>query len=85
MGLGATPEDTPQAMVDTVVIGGGLLGTTIAYYLAKAGTRVHLVDAGQINGQASSQNAGSLHFQLEYRMIENGESHCLCSRGIGFS
>lgn len=74
MGLGATPEDTPEAMVDTVVIGGGLLGTTIAYYLAKAGTRVHLVDAGQINGQASSQNAGSLHFQLEYRMIENGEA-----------
>lgn len=73
MGPQAACGGSPDGPVDTLVIGGGLLGTTIAYHLAKAGTRVHLVDAGQVNGQASSQNAGSLHFQLEYRMIENGE------------
>jgi sarcosine oxidase subunit beta len=58
--------------VDTLVIGGGLLGSAVAYYLAQAGSSVMLVEKDQINRQASGQNAGSLHFQLEYRMIENG-------------
>ncbi|MEW7850736.1 FAD-dependent oxidoreductase [Massilia aurea] len=58
--------------VDTLVIGGGLLGSAVAYYLARAGSSVLLVEKDQINRQASGQNAGSLHFQLEYRMIENG-------------
>lgn len=60
------------SVVDTLVIGGGLLGSAVAYYLAQAGSRVLLAEKGQINRQASGQNAGSLHFQLEYRMIENG-------------
>lgn len=59
-------------MVDCLVIGGGLLGSATAYNLAHEGLSVLLVEKGQINGVASSQNAGSLHFQLEYRMIENG-------------
>lgn len=61
-----------NATVDTLVIGGGLLGSAVAYYLAQAGSSVLLVEKDQINRQASGQNAGSLHFQLEYRMIENG-------------
>lgn len=59
---------------DTLVIGGGLLGCAVAYYLAREGLEVLLVEKEQINRQASGQNAGSLHFQLEYRMIENGEA-----------
>lgn len=59
-------------VVDTLVIGGGLLGSAVAYYLAQAGNSVLLAEKDQINRQASGQNAGSLHFQLEYRMIENG-------------
>ena len=31
-----------------------------------------LVEKRQLNSQASGRNAGSLHFQLEYRMIEHG-------------
>lgn len=58
--------------VDTLVVGGGLLGSAVAYYLAQAGSSVLLAEKDQINRQASGQNAGSLHFQLEYRMIENG-------------
>jgi sarcosine oxidase, subunit beta len=58
---------------DTVVIGGGLVGCAAAYYLARAGARVLLVDQADLNREASGRNAGSLHFQLEYRLIRYGE------------
>lgn len=57
---------------DTVVIGGGLLGTATAWMIARDGGRVLLVERDQINQHASGSNAGSLHFQLEYRMIDRG-------------
>lgn len=65
------PRDTHR--FDVVIVGGGLLGAACAYYLSKAGTRVLLLERGALNRQASGQNAGSLHFQLEYRAIEHGE------------
>jgi sarcosine oxidase subunit beta len=58
---------------DVVVLGGGLVGCAAAYYLARAGARVLLVEQGDINREASGRNAGSLHFQLEYRLIRYGE------------
>jgi len=58
--------------VDTVVIGGGLLGCATAWMLAREGGDVLLAERDQINQHASGQNAGSLHFQLEYRMMEHG-------------
>lgn len=54
---------------DVFVIGGGLVGCASAYYLAKRGAQVVLSERGQLNRQASGQNAGSLHFQLEFRMV----------------
>ncbi|WP_027964678.1 NAD(P)/FAD-dependent oxidoreductase [Halalkalibacillus halophilus] len=54
---------------ETIVIGGGLVGAATSYYLAEKGREVTLVERGQLNRQSSGQNAGSLHFQLEYRMI----------------
>lgn len=62
----------PGTPWDTVVIGGGLLGAATAWMIARAGGRVLLVEKDQINQHASGSNAGSLHFQLEYRMIERG-------------
>jgi glycine/D-amino acid oxidase-like deaminating enzyme len=59
---------------DAVVVGGGLLGTATAYHLARGGAHTLLVEKGELNRQASGQNAGSLHFQLEFRMIEHGEA-----------
>lgn len=56
---------------DFAVIGGGLAGCASAYYLAAGGARVVLLEQGQINQGASGQNAGSLHFQLEYRLIRD--------------
>jgi glycine/D-amino acid oxidase-like deaminating enzyme len=58
---------------DTLVVGGGVIGCAVAYHLARAGLDVTLVEAQQINHGASGQNAGSLHFQLEMRFLENGE------------
>ncbi|WP_439533775.1 NAD(P)/FAD-dependent oxidoreductase [Polymorphobacter sp.] len=40
--------------------------------MARAGARVLLVEAAEINAGASGQNAGSLHFQLERRFLEQG-------------
>ena len=59
---------------DAAVVGGGLLGTATAYHLARGGVRTLLLEKGELNRQASGQNAGSLHFQLEYRMIEHGDA-----------
>src|SRR5918994_4482209 len=58
---------------DVVVLGGGLVGCAAAYYLARTGARVLLVEQGDINRGASGRNAGSLHFQLEYRLVRYGE------------
>jgi sarcosine oxidase subunit beta len=58
---------------DVVVVGGGLIGCAAAYYLAGLGQRVTVVEAGQIGAGASGRNAGSLHFQLEFRLLQHQE------------
>jgi D-hydroxyproline dehydrogenase subunit beta len=45
---------------DVVVIGGGIIGSCCAYYLADAGVRVHLVERGPISAGAS----GSCQFGI---------------------
>ncbi|HEY8352760.1 MAG TPA: FAD-dependent oxidoreductase [Sphingomonadales bacterium] len=62
-----------MTQADVLIIGGGLAGCAAAYYLARGGAAVLLVEMGQVNGQASGQNAGSLHFQLEHRLIEHAD------------
>jgi len=49
---------------DVVVIGGGLAGLCTAYFLAKAGGDVLLVERDEAGMAASTANAGSLHVQL---------------------
>ncbi len=52
--------------VDIVVIGGGIAGLMTAWYLAREGARVALLEAGDLGTQASGANAGSLHLQIQY-------------------
>jgi glycine/D-amino acid oxidase-like deaminating enzyme len=58
---------------DLLVVGAGLVGAATAWRCARAGAKVLIVEAGHPNGGASGQNAGSLHFQIERRFLENGE------------
>ncbi len=49
---------------DGLIIGGGIIGLSAAYFLAQAGHEICLIEAGEIGSQASGANAGSLHLQL---------------------
>jgi len=51
-----TPE-LPDA-ADAVVIGGGIVGVFAAYYLARRGLKVALVEKGRIGAEQSSRNWG---------------------------
>jgi glycine/D-amino acid oxidase-like deaminating enzyme len=49
---------------DVLVIGAGIYGCAVAYFLAQFGIDVAVVDAGDIGAEASGANAGNLHLQL---------------------
>jgi glycine/D-amino acid oxidase-like deaminating enzyme len=49
---------------DVAIIGAGLVGCATAYYLAKGGVDVAVIDRSSINREASGANAGSLHLQI---------------------
>ena len=46
------------ARADVVVIGGGIVGVSAAYYLARRGVSVALVEKGRIGAEQSSRNWG---------------------------
>lgn len=63
----ARPRETtvlPAERVDTLVIGGGVAGSCLAYWLAREGIETLVVERDDVNLQASGANAGSLHVQL---------------------
>ena len=63
----ARPRETeplPAVTVDTLVIGGGVAGSCLAYWLACEGIEAMVVERDDVGLQASGANAGSLHVQL---------------------
>lgn len=52
-----TTAPLPSA-ADVVVIGGGIVGACTAYYLARRGIRVALIEKGRIGAEQSSRNWG---------------------------
>jgi glycine/D-amino acid oxidase-like deaminating enzyme len=53
--------------IQTVVVGGGILGLCVAGFLAEEGREVVIVDAGRPEG--TTTNAGSLHVQMQSRFM----------------
>jgi len=51
-------DETPPNRVDVVIIGGGIIGTSTALFLAQRGVSVALCEKGQIAGEQSSRNWG---------------------------
>jgi D-hydroxyproline dehydrogenase subunit alpha len=49
---------------DIAIVGAGVVGSTVAWELARAGEKVVVLDRHEPNVQASGGNAGSLHVQL---------------------
>lgn len=56
LAIETTPALPPEA--DIVVIGGGIVGTCTAYYLARRGVKVALLEKGRIGAEQSSRNWG---------------------------
>jgi glycine/D-amino acid oxidase-like deaminating enzyme len=54
---------------DILIIGGGLLGTSLAYYLSKENVDLLLLERDEINREASGTNAGSFHFQIALHQL----------------
>jgi glycine/D-amino acid oxidase-like deaminating enzyme len=54
---------------EVVIIGGGIVGCSAAYYLAKRGVQVTLIEKGDIAGEQSSRNWGWVHQQVRYPQL----------------
>jgi glycine/D-amino acid oxidase-like deaminating enzyme len=70
---------------DFLVVGGGILGCCVTYRLAAGGHDVLLIDRGEINGEGSGANAGSLHVQMlsHYVRLNNPAMFEAATRPLG--
>ena len=58
---------------DLIIIGGGISGCALAYYLACKGLEVILLEKSGLNGESSGANSGSLHGQIPHEVfLEKG-------------
>lgn len=64
-------HELSRAAFDLLVIGGGILGTSVAWMAAQAGLRVAMVDAGDFAGATSSASSKLVHGGLRYLQTGN--------------
>ncbi len=57
------PSHAHGRSADVIVIGGGIVGLSTAYFLARRGVRVILLDKGRLGGEQSSRNWGFVRQQ----------------------
>ena len=55
---------SPPATADVVVVGGGVIGTSIAFHLAEAGVDTCLLERDQLAGGSTSRAAGGIRAQF---------------------
>jgi glycine/D-amino acid oxidase-like deaminating enzyme len=66
----ATELSAPlPAETDVAIVGGGIVGCALAYYLAAEGVEVTLLERGELNREASGTNAGSFHLQIAIHQL----------------
>ncbi|MDT0345689.1 glycerol-3-phosphate dehydrogenase/oxidase [Streptomyces litchfieldiae] len=61
-----TRQRLAAATYDLLVVGGGILGTSVAWHAAQSGLRVAMVDAGDFAGATSSASSKLVHGGLRY-------------------
>lgn len=64
-------EELTRGTFDLLVIGGGILGTSVAWTATQAGLRVAMVDAGDFAGATSSASSKLVHGGLRYLQTGN--------------
>ena len=69
-----------QGPTDVIIVGGGVIGCSIAYYLAREGVKVTVLDKGEIGGEASRAAAGMLAPLAEVE--EDGPFQALALAGL---
>lgn len=57
------PSASPADTADVIIIGGGIIGTTSAYDLARRGVRVLLLEHGEVGTRQSGKNWGFIRQQ----------------------
>ncbi|MCZ6904350.1 MAG: FAD-dependent oxidoreductase, partial [Acidobacteria bacterium] len=67
---------------DIVIVGGGLIGASVAFRLAQAGRKVAVVDRGEPGQEASSAAAGMLAAQVGMEKTDALSELCLASRKV---
>src|SRR5947199_1837512 len=55
-----TNDTTVNATTEILIIGGGITGTSTAYFLSQAGHEVTLLERRELASEASGLNAGTL-------------------------
>jgi glycine/D-amino acid oxidase-like deaminating enzyme len=66
-------------MPKVIVIGGGIIGASIAYRLTSAGAQVTLLEAGRLGGAASLTSFGWVHAQI----LDSHDYHAVRVGGMG--
>ena len=56
---------------DVLIVGGGIMGCATAYYLAREGVDVVVIDRNDVNAESSGGNAGSLHVMMISRFFKS--------------
>jgi len=74
--------EDPRHSADVVIVGGGIIGCTIALRLAQAGKKVAVLDRGEPGAEASSAAAGMLAPQGELIEPKPFLDLCMASRDL---